>query len=126
MSMFKDVNVVYVYVKDWELAKKFYRETLDWPVAWSDDGVGWEEYGIERATHVAINRWDTNEPLPGSGGPTCVLTVENVKQTDQALRAKGVKCGDIVDIPGVVKYGTFFDPEGNRFSSRAAKLLLAA
>jgi hypothetical protein len=26
-----------------------------------------------------------------------------------------VKCGDIVDIPGVVKYGTFFDPEGNRF-----------
>ena len=115
MSRFKDVNVVYVYVKDWELAKKFYRETLDWPVAWTDDGVGWEEYGIEGATHVAINRWDANEPLPGNGGLTCVLTVENVKQTDQELRAKGVKCGDIVDIPGVVKYGTFFDPEGNRF-----------
>ena len=41
MSMFKDLNVVYVYVKDWEAAKKFYRETLEWPVAYSDDKIGW-------------------------------------------------------------------------------------
>ncbi len=27
MSHFKDVNVVYAYVSDWERAKKFYRET---------------------------------------------------------------------------------------------------
>ena len=115
MSMFKDVNVIYVFVKDWDGAKNFYRGILEWPVAWSDDGVGWEEYGVEGATHVAINRWGGDDPLPGSEGPICVLSVENVQQVDQALRARGVKCGDIVDIPGVVKYGTFFDPEGNRF-----------
>ena len=115
MSLFKNVNVVSVYVKDWQAAKKFYREVLEWPVAWSDDQVGWEEYGVEGATHVAINHWTEAEPLPGAGGTTCVLGVEDVRKTDAALRAKGVKCEDVVEIPGVVTYGTFYDPEGNRF-----------
>ena len=31
------------------------------------------------------------------------------------LRAKGVKCDNVVSIPDVVTFGTFYDPEGNRF-----------
>jgi predicted enzyme related to lactoylglutathione lyase len=115
MSQFKDVNVVYVYVQDWEAAKKFYRETLEWPVAWSNDEIGWEEYGVEGASHVGINRWmDAGKPVIGHG-PICVLTVESVSATKQALEAKGVRCGEIVSIPDVVNYGTFYDPEGNFF-----------
>lgn len=115
MSLFKDVNVVYVYIKDWDGAKKFYREILDWPVAWSDEQAGWEEYGMEGTAHIAINRWDSDEPIPNGIRSTCVLSVENVQETDLALRARGVKCGEIVEIPGVVKYGTFYDLEGNRY-----------
>jgi predicted enzyme related to lactoylglutathione lyase len=114
MSQFQNVNVVYYYVKDWERAKKFYRETLEWPVAYSDDQVGWEEYGVEGQTHVAINRWEEGEPPVGAGGGTCTFSVEDVFKTTEALRAKGVKCKDPLVIPGVVAYGTFFDPEGNR------------
>lgn len=114
MSLFKNVYVVYVYVKDWEAAKKFYRETLEWPVAYSDDQIGWEEYGVDNTTHVAINIWDQPEPMPLSAA-TIVLTVDDVYQADAELRARGVKCDEVVQIPHVVTYGTFYDPDGNRF-----------
>jgi predicted enzyme related to lactoylglutathione lyase len=115
MSQFNNVNVVYVYVQNWEAAKKFYRATLEWPVAWSDDGIGWEEYGIEGAAHVAISRWgDATKPSVGDG-PVCVLGVDSCSATKKTLEAKGVRCGEIEAIPNVVTFGTFYDPEGNRF-----------
>lgn len=115
MSLFVNLNVVSVYVTDWEGAKKFYRETLEWPVAYSDDQVGWEEYGKDNEAHIAINRWDGPEAQPPKGGATPVFSVEDAFKATQALRAKGVRCDDVVAIPGVVTYGTFYDPEGNRF-----------
>lgn len=115
MSQFKNVNVVSVNVADWEGAKKFYRQTLEWPVAYSDDNVGWEEYGKDHETHIAINRWDGPEAPPAKGGATPVFSVEDANKVTEALRAKGVKCDDVVSIPGVVTYGTFYDPEGNCF-----------
>jgi predicted enzyme related to lactoylglutathione lyase len=120
MSLFKNVNVVYCYVKDWEAAKKFYRGTLEWPVAWSDDGVGWEEYGVDGATHVAINRWDSQDPMPLAAA-TVVLNVEDAFKATDTLRARGVKCDDVVRITNVVTYGTFYDPEGNRFQFTGVK-----
>ena len=116
MSLFQNVNVVSVNVVDWEGAKKFYRETLEWPVAYSDDQVGWEEYGKDSETHFAINRWDGPEAAPPkNGGATPVFSVQDAYKVTEALRARGVKCDDVVAIPGVVVYGTFYDPEGNRF-----------
>ncbi len=122
MSLFKNVNVVSIYVKDWEGAKKFYRDLLGWPIAWTDDQAGWEEYGVEGSAHVSISRWDDPEPIPAANGSTTlVLTVADAFKTTDELRARGIKCNDAIAIPGVVAYGTFFDPEGNRiqFASEA-------
>jgi predicted enzyme related to lactoylglutathione lyase len=113
MSMFKNVNVVYVYVRDWETAKDFYSKVLEWPLAYADETIGWAEWGNENETHFAVNRW-TEETEPPKAGATIVLTVENVYQTTSALRARGVRCDEPVVIPNVVAYGTFYDPEGNR------------
>jgi predicted enzyme related to lactoylglutathione lyase len=112
--MFKDVNVVSLYVKDWEGAKKFYSEILEWPVAYCDDNFGWCEYGVDGATHVAISKWDSSDPLPAGNGVTIVFSVDDAVKMVELLRARGVKCEDAVVIPDVVTYGTFFDPEGNR------------
>ncbi|HSF83926.1 MAG TPA: VOC family protein [Anaerolineales bacterium] len=121
MSIFKNVNVVSIDVTDWEAAKKFYGEVLDWPVAYSDDQIGWYEYGRENETHVSINRRTDESPAPAMpGGVTIVFTVDDADQAAAALRAKGVKCDDPVNIPGVVKYGTFYDPEGNRLQFASA------
>jgi predicted enzyme related to lactoylglutathione lyase len=115
MSLFLNVNVVSVYVTDWEAAKKFYRQTLEWPVAFGDDQIGWEEYGRDNETHIAINRWDNAGAPPAKGGTTPVFTVDDAYKVTEVLRARGVKCEDVVAIPGVVTYGTFYDHEGNRF-----------
>jgi predicted enzyme related to lactoylglutathione lyase len=114
MSHFNSISVVSYYVRDWERAKAFYAEVLGWPVAYSNDEIGWIEYGDEQATHLALNRWDSDEPMPVNGGGTAVLAVESVKTVYAALLIKGVQCDKPVNIPGVVNYGTFYDPEGNR------------
>lgn len=114
MSLFQLVNVVSVHVIDWEGAKKFYRQTLEWPIAYTNDEVGWEEYGRENETHLAINRWDDPEPPSVKGRTTVVLLVEDVYKVTEALRARGIHCDDVVNIPNVVTFGTFYDPEGNR------------
>jgi predicted enzyme related to lactoylglutathione lyase len=118
MSLFKKVNVVSIDVTDWERAKKFYDDVLGWPVAWSDDGIGWREYGAEGEAHVSINKWEPHEGHPNrppvDGGTTLILAVDNAAQVTADLRQKGIQCDDPVTIPGVVTYGTFYDPEGNR------------
>jgi catechol 2,3-dioxygenase-like lactoylglutathione lyase family enzyme len=79
MSQFLNINVSYVYVRDFQAAKKFYQDTLGWSVAWSDDQVGWEEYGPEGATHFAINVWDRDEPMPLSGATIVFLSKMPIK-----------------------------------------------
>ena len=115
MSHFKNVNVVHFYVTDWEQAKKFYGEVLEWPVAWASDEAGWVEYGRENETHIAINRWEGPEPVPSkNSSTTVVLTVGDAHEVTRAPRSRGVRCDDVVTIPGMVTYGAFYDPEGNR------------
>lgn len=115
MSLFKDVNVVQYHVTQWERAKQFYTDVLGWPVAFLSDEAGWMEFGEEGKTHLAINRWEESTPVPaGLGGALAVLTVEDAAGTVAALRARGVRCDDAVVIPGMVAYGAFYDPDGNR------------
>lgn len=115
MSLFKDVNVVQYHVTQWERAKQFYTDVLGWPVAFLSDEAGWMEFGEEGKTHLAINRWEESTPVPaGLGGALAVLTVEDAARTVAALRARGVRCDDAVVIPGMVAYGAFYDPDGNR------------
>jgi len=114
MNLFKNINVCYVYVRNWEAAKKFYSELLGWPEAYSSDEVGWVEWGLPDQAHLAINRWDQDGEMPKGGTPKVVLTTADAFKTTEALRAKGIRCDDVIDIPGVVTYGGFYDPEGNR------------
>ena len=113
MSLFKGITVISYPVMNWEAAKKFYGELLEWPVAWSSDEMGCVEYGSENQTHLSISLWRDATP-PDRRGPIAVLEVEDAHKTIAALRAKGVRCDDVVDIPGVVSYGTLYDPEGNQ------------
>jgi predicted enzyme related to lactoylglutathione lyase len=115
MSLFKNVNVVSLQVSDWEPAKKFYGEVLGWPVAFASDEAGWYEYGREGEAHVSISLWRGPGPVPArSGSTTLVLSVDDAHEVTRQLRSKGIKCDDVIVIPGMVTYGSFYDPEGNR------------
>ena len=112
---FRDLNVVWYNVKDWERAKKFYRDTLGLPVAVEIDQAGWVEFGHPNQTHVAINLWRGPDAMPPTnGGATVTLGCDDTRAMVAKLRAKGVKCDDPDEIPGMVILATFYDPEGNR------------
>jgi predicted enzyme related to lactoylglutathione lyase len=114
MSLFQNVIVVSIVVADWERAKRFYSETLEWPVAAGIDEVGWWEFGREGETHVSLSRWDGPGPVPAhEGTTTLVLTVDDAHEVTRQLRARGIRCDDVVTIPGMVVFGGFYDPEGN-------------
>ncbi|HEX9106034.1 MAG TPA: VOC family protein [Longimicrobiales bacterium] len=114
MSQFKNVNVVQYNVVDFERAKQFYQEVLEWPVAFHSDEAGWFELGRPNETHIAINRWDSAwGPLPVNGA-LAVLSVDDAHATTAALTARGIRCDKVESIPGMVTYGAFFDPEGNK------------
>ncbi len=50
----------------------------------------------------------------GAGGTTLVFGVQDAHGVTDALKKKWVKCDDVVTIPGMVTYGTCYDPFGNR------------
>ena len=113
-GIFKNINVVSVQVTDWERAKKFYGETLGLgPAHVVIDEVGWMEFGGEGETHISLNKVGPGEAHPGHGSTMCVFSVDDVHKTVAELRKRGVKCDDVVVIPGMVAYATFYDSEGN-------------
>ncbi len=112
-EMIRDLGVVSYNVSDWARAKRFYGETLDLPVASSMDEVGWIEYGHPDQAHLAIMHWRSPSPMPVTGGGTAVFTCPDVRAAVERLTAKGVRCDQPVEVPGVVIYANFYDPDGN-------------
>jgi len=111
----KLIDVSYA-VTDWQKAKKFYGETLGLPVAaYINDEVGWMEFGEKDGTHLAIGLWTGPGPLPSqSGGAVAVFSVPDAFVAVTELRKRGVKADDVISIPMMVTYATFYDPDGNR------------
>ncbi len=111
MSQFKELYVVSFPVRDFEAAKKFYADTLGWPVFFGSDEQGWVEFGVHGSAHIALRR----DPAGGGkGGPVASLTVTDADATHAWLKARGVKVDDLTVIPGMAKFATFYDPEGNQ------------
>jgi catechol 2,3-dioxygenase-like lactoylglutathione lyase family enzyme len=115
-GLFKSLMDVAYPVSDWQKSKKFYSETLGLPVAaFISDQVGWMEFGEEGATHLAISHWTGPEPFPIHGNRVAaVFEVENTFDAIDELRRRGVRCEDVVSVPGMVTYADFYDPDGNR------------
>lgn len=115
------VMLAWYTVTDLEKAKAFYGDVLGLKKIF--EMPGWAEYAHEQgAAAIGLN---TNAPPPeGSGGATVVLGVENLDATRQRLAKRGVAFeGDVMEIPGVVRIGTFRDPFGNRL--QVAQSLIA-
>lgn len=56
------------------------------------------------------------EAAPGRGGATPTFGVADIETVRGELEAEGVKFdGPTIEIPGVTKFATFFDDDGNAF-----------
>jgi len=110
----KQLQIISYPVSNWQASKKFYGETLGLPVALDmGDQAGWMEFGDKDQVHLAIMRPQTPGPIPPhQGGAIAVFMVDDAYAAVKELRKRGVKCDDVVPVPGMVTFANFYDPDG--------------
>ena len=108
--LFRRVIVVAVSVVDSERANKFYAETLGLPPAYEDN----EQVGYQIGeTILMLKNWD--QPPVETPNPRVTIETEDARETEKALRARGVVISDPVEIyDRTHAVGSFLDTEGNK------------
>lgn len=102
-------------VSDLEASLAWFKNVLGFDETFKVAEAGWAEVATP-AEGVSIGLAQTDEPVDGAGGSTPVFGVDDIDAARAELEAKGVKFeGDTVELPGMVKLATFFDPDGNRY-----------
>ena len=98
--------------------------SLEDSIAWFRDMLGFEEvFKVPEAgwAEVSTSADGVSIGLEAGGaaegrGTTPVFGVVDIDAARSELEGKGVRFeGDTVELPGMVKLATFFDPDGNRF-----------
>ena len=90
----------------------WYRDVLDFELLYEADDIAWCEIktGVERVNVGLSERQETG----GSGGATLTFGVTDLEAAKATLVERGVRLdGDILEIPGLVRLLTFFDPDNN-------------
>ena len=114
MSLFKGISVVAITVPDLAAAKPFYAELLGLGTPVYDlPEMGWIEFSTGSAAGN-LSLTTAEGPFAPSDNVTLVLNVEDCFDAVATLRARGVRCDDPIDVPGMVLYANIYDPFGNR------------
>ncbi len=101
-------------VKNLDEAIAWFKEILGFELVFRMDEAEWAE--ITSPTKDVTIGLGVNQEVDGRGGTTPVFGVKDIAQARAELEGKGVKFdGDTVEIPGMVKLATFFDPDGNTY-----------
>lgn len=102
-------------VKDLDASIAWFRDVLGFEEIFKVPEAGWAEVSTP-AEGVSIGLDQTDADVEGTGGSVPVFGVVDIDAARAELEAKGVEfAGDTVELPGMVKLATFFDPDGNRY-----------
>lgn len=99
-------------VTDLERSLEWYRRVLGFDLLYRRDDIAWCELrtGVERVNVGLSERREAGGP----GGATLTFGVTDIEAARERLEREGVRQdGGIVDIPGLVRLLTFFDPDDN-------------
>ena len=101
-------------VKDIGNSIKWFKNVLGFEELFHAPEAGWAEVTTP-SENVSIGLGQTEE-VDGKGGATPVFGVKDIVAARADLENKNVNFdGDIIEIPGLVKLATFFDPDGNTY-----------
>jgi CreA protein len=103
--------VATVYVEDFAGSMAWYGDVLGFDAGFRLDDYRWGEV----ATPVRGATIGVNGAAAPNGGATLVFGVHDIDAARLYLESRDVRFeGETVELPGMVKLATFFDPEGNR------------
>lgn len=111
MSLKNEVTLAYP-AKDRKGLADFYRTHFGWTLLYDTEDYGW----CEMQTHmpgVTVGFGERENPQV-EGGNTATWGTTDIDSARSYLESHGVKfAGDTVELPGLVKLATFYDPDGN-------------
>lgn len=99
-------------VSNLDRAIAFYRDVLGFSLLYRSEDIGWCELstGVDKVNVGLSERREAG----GGGGATLTFGVDDLEAAKAALEEHSVKLdGDIMEIPGLVRLLTFYDPDGN-------------
>jgi predicted enzyme related to lactoylglutathione lyase len=113
----KSMDLVWIVVKDFKKAIKFYTETAGLKLLKVSEEYGWAELeGHEGGAMIGIAAESKHNPLKAGQNGCLTLSVDDIEKSKEDLQKKGVKLlGDIQEIPGHVKLLMAVDADGNHF-----------
>ena len=98
---------VWYRVRDLELGRRFYADTLGFAETYFDEDGRWAL--LERGEmQIALAEGEPEE------GGVATIDVEDVKAEAERLRGASVDVGTVVELHGEVRLLDVFDPDGNR------------
>ncbi len=98
-------------VKDRHASAEWYEGMLGFEVIYHSDEAGWSELQTKTAG-VTIGLGEHTEPQPGNCVP--VFGTADLDAARKKLEQADVKFdGDTIEVEGMVKTATFYDPDGN-------------
>ena len=101
-------------VSNIDTSVEWFKDVLGFSEIFRSPEAGWAE--ITTPTEGVSIGLGQNQEVSGAGGTTPVFGVKDIVAARAALQDKRVQFdGDIVEIPGLVKLATFFDPDGNSY-----------
>jgi len=101
-----------INVTSFDRSIDWYTGVLGMKLLYRMDEIAWCELetSVARVT-VGLSQVET---VPAGGGATLTFGVTDIEAAKATLDAAGVRQdGPIADVPGMVRYLTFFDPDGN-------------
>jgi len=110
MSWYKQFDLVWFPVADFERAKTFYRDDLGFELVLENAESSWAEFQISPGAKMAIHGVKVTNANPIGA---LVLEVESLEKSELFLRGKGIKLFDKEEIPGLTRLASFTDPDGN-------------
>jgi len=110
MSWYRQFDLVWFPVVDFDRAKTFYQDDLGFELVVEDQDSKWAEFQISPGAKIAIHGVKATNANPVGA---LVLDVENLEQSELALLGRGIKLFDKEEIPGLAKLASFTDPDGN-------------
>lgn len=114
MPEFNGTITLSTAVGDLDAAMAWFQDTLGFKEVFKVPEAGWAEVStpVEGVT-IGLNQ---GADASAGGGATPVFGVADIAAARAELEGKGVRFqGDTVELPGMVKLATFFDPDGNAY-----------